>query len=227
MLMKGFSLLEIMVTVAIISIMAGSVVIGFNSFGQTVRLRETAGVITDTVKNLELEMIRREYKKQTVNFEPDYLVVEAEVENQTLPLIWEGLGGDCLPEEEWLKIDNSGSLSPVYLAQRDQYGNNIEIASIKAFTVGKACVAFKDSEETEWQYQVFRGSQGSQIIRFLHFNIRRDDSKDKPTIKPNKYTLEISAPYAAKEFFDDGDPPSGPVTLTIQNDESSEDITLQ
>ena len=59
--MKGFSLLEIMVTVAIIGVMAGSVVVGFNSFGDTVRVRETAGVLTDTVKRLELETIRRDF----------------------------------------------------------------------------------------------------------------------------------------------------------------------
>ncbi len=217
--------MEIMVTVAIISIMSGSVVIGFNSFGETVRVQETAGVITDMVKNLELEMIRRDYKKQTIHFEEDYLVIEAEVENQYLELEWNPSGG-CGADEEELVVKNASPPTPVYLAQRDQYGNNIKITPY--ITASEpVCIEFLESEDTEVQYQVFRSSQVSQIIRFIHFNVRRDGSDESPAIVDNKYTLEISSPYAAKEFYDDGNPPGGPVVLTVKKDDSEEDITLQ
>ncbi|MDH5597223.1 MAG: prepilin-type N-terminal cleavage/methylation domain-containing protein, partial [Candidatus Peregrinibacteria bacterium] len=85
---KGFSLLEIMVVVAIVGIMAGSVVVGFNAFGNTIRTRETAGVLSDLLKGFELETIRRDYQKLTIQFEPAYLVVEADAEGTTLPLEW-------------------------------------------------------------------------------------------------------------------------------------------
>lgn len=222
--MKGFSLLEIMVVVAIIGIMASSVVIGFNSFGETVRTQETAGVITDTLKNFELEMIRRDYVKQTIHFAEQYLVAEAQVESQTLDLEWNGQGA-CPAGEEELKIINSASPAPVYLAQRDQYGNNIEINAFTGNT-DTVCIDFTESGETEWQYQLFTGSDRSQIIRFIHFNIRRGDS-EIATIQGNNITLEMTAPYASKEFLIDGSPPSGPVEITVQNGGDPVTITLQ
>ena len=222
--MKGFSLIEIMVTVAIIAIMASSVVIGFNSFGDTVRTQETAGVITDTIKNLELEMIRRDYVKQTVNFDADYLVIEAEVENQTLELTWNEQGG-CAADEEELGITNETG-SPIYLAQRDEYGNNMQIEP-KTET-GTVCVAFKDSEDTEWQYQLFNGGDRSQIIRFKHFNVRRGSQFDPVQIvSGTDYSLEITAPYASKTFLDSGAPTSDTATLQVQNGGDPVTITLQ
>ena len=228
--MKGFSLLEIMVVVAIISIMAGTVVVGFNSFGETVRTRETAGVITDTIKNLELEMIRREFVKQTVNFEEGYLVVEAQVENQSEDMIleWEGPNGNC----EELKITNPLSGTPVYLAQRDAEDNNMQIDAITDASK-TVPVCFADSDETEWRYQLFKGADRSQVIRFIHFNIRRGSTADYARIADGTdYTLEITAPYASKEIFeiDPNTKEKIPVTqadLTIQNGGDPVEITLQ
>lgn len=216
-----------MVTVAIISIMSGSVVIGFNSFADTVRVRETAGVITDRIKNLELEMIRRDYLKQTIHFEPDYLVAEAQVENQNTDLLlsWNRQGA-CAEGEEELEIENK-SAETIYLAKRDQDDNNMEIKAITPGLVTKECISFKNSEEGEWQYQLFEGGSQSQTIRFLHFNIRRGDDNNLPAINSNDYTLEITAPYASKTFYDDDTLTTDPVTITISNEDSTEDIFLQ
>lgn len=221
--MKGFSLLEIMVTVAIVAIMASSVVIGFNSFGETVRTRETAGVITDTLKNLELETIRRDYKSQLIHFKPDYLVVEVQVENQNpdMTLTWNGRNGNC---EELDIANDTGSV--VYLTQRDQNGNNMQIQAYPGNDT--ICVDFLDSEETEWQYQLFKGGDRSQIIRLIHFNIRRDNSSEKPAIQPpHPYSLKITAPYASKEFYKNDDPWTGSVELELQDGGEPVTITLQ
>ncbi len=227
----GFSLLEIMVTVAIISIMSGSVVIGFNSFGQTVRLQETAGVITDIIKSMELEMIRRDYVKQTIHFEPDYLVAEAEVESQNpdLLLSWNGQGS-CASGEEELAIENK-SAKTIYLAKRDQDDNNMEIKAIapSPAPTPTECITFKDSKETEWQYQLFESGNRSQIIRFLHFNIRRGNDNNLPAIDLNNYTLEITAPYASKTFYDGATLLTGNVEIDVENEgeDSFETIILQ
>jgi len=221
--MQGFSLLEIMVTVAIIAIMASTVVIGFGSFEKTVRTQETAGVISDTIKNLELEMIRRDFVKQTVNFEANYLVIEAEVENQTLDLKW-NREGSCGDDEE-LEITNPSGL-PVYLAQRDKYGNNMQIDAITT-TSDTVCVDFLGSDETEWRYQLFSGSDRSQTIRFVHFNIKRDGNPDNPAIQPNSYTLKITAPYGSKEFYNSGSLITNPVALLVQNGGNPVTLTLQ
>lgn len=227
--MKGFSLLEIMVTIAIISIMAGSVVVGFSSFGQTVRVRETAGVISDTVKNLELEMIRREYDKQIVHFEEDFLVIEARPEGQSLKLNWMGMGGgSCDDDMGRIEVDNSGSPDTIFLAKRDQYGNNLEIVPIGAGMAEDRCVDFYESEETAETYQLFKGSDRSQAIRFIHFNIRRGDlSSNAQVTAGNNYTLELNAPYAAKQYYDGGIPANGTIQLTLSTQDSNETITLQ
>ncbi len=226
----GFSLLEIMVTVAIISIMSGSVVIGFNSFAQTVRLQETAGVITDMIKNMELEMIRRDYVKQTIHFEPDYLVVEAEVESQNpdLLLSWISSTNKCNPGEEELNINNK-SANTIYLAKRDKNANNMEIKAFRHSYKTFECITFKDSEETEWQYQLFESGNRSQIIRFLHFNIRRGNSDPVEITSGNNYTLEITAPYASKTFYSGTTLETGNVEIEVKNKEndSPETITLQ
>ena len=217
-----------MVTIAIISIMAGSVVIGFNSFGQTVRVRETAGVITDTLSNLELEMIRREYSKQTVHFEEDFIVIEAQPESPELTLNWKGMGGDCNSDMGWMEIDNTGSPDTIFLAQRDEYGNNVEIVPIGAGLVVDKCVDFYESDETQWLFQLFKDSKKSQAIRFMHFNIRRSDLAANAKITAGTdYTLEISSPYAAKQYYLNDVPANGTVELTLSTEDSSETVTLQ
>ena len=226
---KGFSLVEIMVVVAIMAIMAVTVVVSFGSFEKTVRVRETAGVITDTIKNLELEMVRRDYAKQTIHFEPNYLISEAEAENQTSSFLlkWDG---KCASGDEKLIADNA-TTSPVYLAQRDAEGNNLNISVIPIMpNPTTICVPFLGSKETEWDYQLFKGSEVSQTIRFLHFNIRRgeDVSQLVTLTNANNYTLQITAPYATKEFYKDDLLEIGEVKLTVGNvDGQTEDIILQ
>ena len=226
--MKGFSLLEIMVTVAIISVMAASVVIGFNGFGATVRLQETAGVITDTVKKLELETVRRDYLTNFVRFETDYLVVESEAKNQTLAVLdYVGVDGtgECATGEAELKVNNSESFG-INLAQRDEYGNNINLSHIPAGDTETICADFSSSEETEWQYQAFGDGKVSQVIRLIHFNIRRDSLTEPVQISDNDYTLEITAPYA-KKIYKDGTSEINEITLELTSgDLDPETVTL-
>lgn len=226
---KGFSLLEIMVVVAIMAIMASTVVVSFGAFEKTVRVRETAGVITDTIKNLELEMIRRDYIGQTIHFEKDYLVSEAEAENQTTSFSLKRADTGACGDKDELEANNSLT-SPVYLAQRDAEGNNLNISVIPASSATPVCVAFLDSKETEWDYQLFQGSAVSQTIRFLHFNVRRGDSpSNRVSIVDNDFTLQITAPYGTKEFYDGSAPTTDEVKLTVENadKDSKEEIILQ
>lgn len=209
-----------MVTVAVIGVMAGSVVVGFNGFGQTVRIQETGGVLTDTLKRLELETIRRDYEKSTVHFEENFLVLESEVEGQTLTLNYFG-PDDCPAGEVKIEVD---ATSQVSLAQRDEYGNNMEISSYGPSGLEEVCINFLDAPETEWQYQAFNSGNKSQVIRFLHFNIRRD-SADPVTVSSNPYTLEISAPYAKKVFYNADLVEAGTVALTLSA-EGSEPLVL-
>lgn len=215
-----------MIVVAIMAIMASTVVIGFNSFGQTIQLQETVGVITDRVKALELETIRRDYQKNIINFEENFMVVESKVVDATLELDYKGIGVGCDPEEVALGIENvSGT---VQLAKRDSEGNNLEITPYTSDET--ACIDFSEADEDEWRYQLFNTSEKSHEIRLIHFNIRRDLGSELPKIKSGtNYTLEISAPYSKKVFYDDDVETIETVELTLElvEDGESEIVRLQ
>ncbi len=217
---QGFSLLEVMVVVAIIAIMATTVSIGFSSFGNTVRVQESAGIIKDTINQLKLETIRKDYMKNTIQFDTNYLIVESEVEGANLDLEWTG---DCL------NIDNTGASNPVLLAQRDQYGNNLNLYTYDIDETECKNVDFETSEEKEWQYQLFYENSYSNIIRFIHFNVNRNALRDLVIIEDNDYSLSIEAPYAKETFYASGTIETGPVTLTVrdEDEENSETLNFQ
>ena len=215
-----------MVTVAIISIMTGSVVVGFGSFGQTIRLQETKGIITDTINNLALEMNQRMYQQQVIHVKENYLIVEAKPVNESLILKWNGQGA-CGPDEEELEADNTGSPDLVHLAYRDRLGNNRRLEGIKPSAKKTFCVNFTDAKDTQWRYQMFGSGRLSQSIRFIHFNIRRGDPDLVRITGGNEYTVELSAPYAAKKLYSNGAPETGHAEISVENEGSTDTIVLQ
>lgn len=218
-----------MVVVAIMAIMAGSVSVGLSSLGDTVRVRETAGVITDIIKKIELESIRREFKKVTINFESDYLALEQESDGDSSSLTWLGMGaGSCEQGEGALHIVNPSPSDPINLAKRDEYGNNIEIQNYDAGADEDICVDFISTDDTQWVYQAFSDTENSQIIRLIHFNVRREGGATEVQITDgNNYTLEIESPYAKKTYYDSGIPATGTVTLELSGQGvTPENLTL-
>lgn len=196
---KGFSLVELMIVITIIAVMSVAGVVGFRGSGDTLVARQVKGIIEDTVKIVELEILGDEYEKSTIHFLSNYLVIVSEPGEISLDLSLGGVSGDC----HNIVAGSDGSL-----IKRDSEGNPIEAVSVKKDET--VCIDFINSMETEVRYQIAFGGEQSEVIRFIHFDVKRE----KPTGvtlggDDIDSTLEISAPYAKKSFSD------GSINLTV------------
>ena len=211
---KGFSLAELIVVVAIISIMSVSGVVGFRYMGDALRVKEVKGLITDTIKKAELEIIREDYTKNTIHFLEDYLIIVSETEDKELDLNL-NMDMDCVEQ------DDDGNL-----IKTDGDDNRLAIDTVLA-TDTYVCEDFNISDEIEWRYQLTRSAgsnkEVSEIIRFIHFNINRETPSGiaiDPTSDVEE-TMIIEAPYAKKTLS------KTPITLEIIGERSTTDLIIQ
>ena len=214
---RGFSLVELIVVISIISVLSVSTVVAFNVFGEALKAKEVAGVITDKIKAAELLVLKGDYQKIDVHFFENYLVLVESPENTDLNLT---LGGECNQNGEGHNVATTDTGN---LHKKDESGNGLGISSLSNSQV---CAPFKDTEEAEWRYQLVQGDQVSSLIRFVNFNI---DSDFTLGVAAAKYRLEIEAPYAKKTLYVDNVAQTTATTLTIQNAEglTGETVTLQ
>lgn len=214
---KGFSLLEIIIVIAIIAIMSTTAVVSFGSFDQTLKVKETGEVIQDTVKRLELEVSRGQYFKNRLVFEKDFLAVESQEENAILPLNYLGLGeGSCNADEIALEIGEGEA--PVYLRKIEENGNDLEI-KVEKFNKTTCIKDFMMAKEREWGYQLFTENQKSNIIRLIHFNLNRSNLMDPIRIESGtEYTLELKSPYGKKQIYKGQVEDEGPIELVLANE---------
>jgi len=206
----AFSLTELIVVVAIISIMSASGVVGFRYMGDTLRTKEAAGVITDTIKKAEMEILREEYTKNTIHFLSDYLVIVSQPEEASMDLEFNGTA--CVTPGD------SGNL-----IKTDEEGNRLGIDTVTAASPPTyTCNDFTASSETEWRYQILSDGEVSDIIRFIHFNIDRVNLSGITTDGNINKTVTIEAPYGKKTITD------GTFDLTVTSPEGhTETLTIQ
>jgi len=178
--------------------------------GDTLRMREAKGIITDTIKKAELEILKEDYQKSTIHFLENYLVVISEPEGNNLELT---LGSPC-PEGHNIQFGSSGDL-----IKKDGEGSTLSAKTVVSGT--DECVEFAGSSETEWQYQVISNGDLSDIIRFIHFNINRTNPSGITISSGVGANMAIEAPYAKKILS------TTPIELTISSGESITDLTIQ
>lgn len=213
---KGFTLLEIMIVVAILAIMASGVTVGLNGFGKTVHVRETAGVIQDIIRELELETVKKDYLKSTIHFKTDYLVVESELEGATLPI--ELNNSDCIQAD-----DEAPEI--VFLNSRNREGNAIQahfFLSNDPYCPGN----FASSGQLHREYQLIdQNGNVSDVIRWIDFNLNQDPGSEAVAIRDNDYIVEVSASYGSKRIYNDSDKvPEATLTLESEDYEESFEI---
>jgi prepilin-type N-terminal cleavage/methylation domain-containing protein len=203
---KGFSLIELIVVISIIAIVSVSGVVGFRQMGDTLRTREAKGIIEDTIKKIELEILKEDYKKSTIHFMSDYLVIVSEPKDATLSLTF--------------NFPNNIDYDAGNLIKTDGDGGRLEI---KTVTAGNENITdFGNSAETEWQYQLSSGGGVSDVIRFVHFNINRENPSGITLSGGEGRTVAIEAPYVKKTITD------GTFDITVTSpEEHTETLTIQ
>jgi len=192
---SGFSLVELLVVVSIVSILSVSSVIGFGYLGDTLKAKEAAGFISDIMKQEELKVLRGDFSKAVVHILADYLVIE-EWQADAIDVLALG-SNDCDSNNYKILYKASGNLT-----QKDQDGNVIQVKPVTSSS--NECIIFKSptNKDLEWNYQLVSGEQSSAVLRFVHFNLQRDDMGGGLTIRSSAGSrVEIFAPYGRKRYF--------------------------
>lgn len=208
-----------------------SSVVGFTQLGEILRIREVKGLMQDVIKQEELKVLRGDFEKVVIHYYEDYLVVEEYLENADLDL---DIASCVLPfdvNNYQLVFDSDQDSN---LTKLDHEGEILEIKSVSAGST--ECINFNDPNQNpsdiEWAFQLTSGSDESNVIRFIHFNLKRDLQKFM-SIDPADAgaKVEISAPYGKKRvfdssgtLFDDSDSPL--VIQVIDESGNSEALTL-
>ena len=214
---KGFTLVELIVVVAIVAVMSVSTVVGFGYFGDVMRSREVAGIISDTLKQEELKVLRGDFESVTIYLLADYMIIEEVLEDSSFSL---NFNGTACASGYQIEFEEDGNL-----IQKDEDGAILKIESV---TPTKCIESFKDSEDIEWSYQLTSGNEFSDIVRFVHFNIQRDNSDNPISITSGVGSkILISAPYAKKTFYSNNSPVGWLELVVDENLNSENTITLR
>ena len=214
----GFSLVELIVVIAIMGILSFSSVVGFGYLGDILKVNEVNSVLQSVVKLEELKVLRGDFEQSTVNFLKDYIVIDQELKDSSLKLqLVKGMG-KC--SEYQLKFLNKGNLKKL-----DKNGKILNIKSVNNDKFSN-CIDFTSSKQTELSYQLVDSGKFSNIIKFVHFNLKRDDLKNPISITEGMGSkIEIKAPYGKKYFYDSQGTmhtdPKNPVKLVIREDRKS------
>jgi prepilin-type N-terminal cleavage/methylation domain-containing protein len=222
---KGFSLVELLVVVGIIAILSVTSIAGFGYLKDTLKTRAVTGLLGDMIKQEELKILRGDFNKSTIYFLADYVVIDEEPADKTLKLSFR-------QTDSCILFDMNDSTPAANLIKKNEEGVNMETKSVAKGS--SECVSFKDSEDLEWNYQLNESEQFSNTVRFIHFNIQRDDLNNPVSITEGAGSkIEVMAPYGKKLIYkNDGtliNNPTDKVNITVKdkNENSSDTITLQ
>lgn len=233
---SGFSLVELLVVVAVVAVLSVSSVVGFGYLGDILKAREVTGFISDNIRQEELKVLRGDFEKVVIHFLPDYLVIEEWPEDIDLGLAFD----PCVDGYQLDYIDFDGSAN---LTKRDEDGAVLAIENVTEVDIGE-CIQFDESEDIEWNYQLTKGNDYSPIIRFIHFNLHREsreqnpisitndkiDSSDYETVLDSggSSQIEIIAPYSKKYiYYNDAVTAIVRITAKDENENSEATLTLQ
>jgi four helix bundle protein len=220
---RGFTLVELLVVVAIVAILSVSSVIGFGYLGNTLKARESAGFLSDIVKQEELKVLRGDFDKAVIHFLSDYLVIEEWPSGAAESLGF--VNTTCNTNDYEIHYAASGNLT-----QKNGDGDVIQVKPVIGSDTGIECPGFLKAKDTEWNFQLTSGDQSSAIIRYVHFNLQRDNIQDPLRLNSNAGAKAVVyAPYGRKRFFDKDGNPKDSLVLQIGNSDEgvSEQVTLQ
>ncbi len=201
---KGFSLVELLIIVSIISIMSSTTVVGLGRMKQALQFRESVAFLSDIVRAQELKVLRGDFEKVVIRFLENYLVIEEYPPESTLELAM----FDCLARTKG-EVDYGVTLgkNEGVLVQKGS-DRVIQTRNLKK-GVFDCQTDFSQSEELEISYQLTRLDEFSPIIKFIHFNLKREASDSlRGAINNPIYIgvgsgsrIEMFAPYSKKLVY--------------------------
>jgi len=213
---RGFSLVELMVTVAIIAIVSGTAYVGLGSFRESVIVQQSIEVLKDTLYIVEQEIVRDEYERATIYFDEEYLRVYAEPEDASLNLDFQ----PACPDDVGVVTSDMGQLKK---------RNEKVTIRIKNVNGDSDCGNFMTSEDLKWEWQMFYNGNVSPNVRYIHYNPNRDTTSDLTITNDDSgfgSYMVIEGPYVSKSFFDSTGTEVDELTLTLTDDDNEEIFTI-
>ena len=211
---RAFSLIELMVVVAIMAIMASGAVIGLGRTTDDMAVRESANHIKDVIQKAELVALQGEVAIE-IRFLPGFLVIN-EVYGETPSRIT--IDGACAPPYEGFSVAGTGKVTQT----TDLHGMGFET---ELYDNGPAsqpfCFDFDSAPDTEWTFR-FESGEEYGVIRYAHFNLLRDP--------PGKLALDtggddlrmvITGPQIGRKYFRNGENVSGLSFSLVDTDDPS------
>lgn len=213
----GFSLVELLVVISIVAILSVSSIVGFGYLGDILKAREVTSLLSDAIKQEELKVLRGDFGKSIIHFLPDYVVIEEQPEGADLNL---SLGDDSgCADGHNINFTDSGNL-----IQKDKDGMVMQIKSVEP---PFECIEFKEAEEIEWSYQLIREKKFSNVIRFIHFNLQRENLLNPISITGGADSkIEIMAPYGKRKIYDAGDQLVNLLDIIVEDESKNTSDTL-
>jgi hypothetical protein len=160
------------------------------------------------VSHEALKVLRGDFRKAVIHFKENYLIIE-EWEETSAPIL--SLGGAC-GDNYNLSYSANGNLTKT--------NGEGEVLDILAVQNGlQDCENFTVSPDAEWQFQLAENGSVSAVIRFLHFNLNREDISNPFRVDDAVAgsRLEIRAPYAKKSLHNALDEVVETLELTVSD----------
>src|SRR5690606_39184916 len=191
---KGFTLVELLVVISILSVMGVGAIVGFGNMGDQFATRQAASVIGDFMTQLEAEILMGKYEKSTLYFQPDYLMAISEPKGSQAILKW-------IPEKDEICGQNQHNLANFEagnLLIKNEQGNVLKIKAMVDDTF--KCLDFKASDDLQWQVQLRNDEAYSPVIRWVRFHF--DPEKKRGLVLNAKNArLELQGPYASRRLY--------------------------
>ena len=219
---KAFTLIELMVVVAIMAIMSVGASVGFQSFFQYVTVQNASGYLQTVISQLSTEVSDNDYKKSSVYFEDRYLLVDSRSVNADLTLGWEKVlvaTPDCQVGDIKLKSSDD--------AQLLEGGANDTPSTVQMSQNEEICVNPFKYKEPETIYDLQAGRAFSNQIRIFPLDLEKGNSSGA-YIEANDYQLDILGQYGKKKRYKAGNllDDSTPATLIIKSTDGEAEVTF-
>ena len=190
----GFTLIELVVVTGIVGVMSVAGIIGFKSMQETIVDQQSVKVVQDLIDRTKLEVLQGESEGSKLYVDQgEYMIVETVPSGAVL-----GLSFD--PTTNELSITSDAKLY-----KKDKDGNVLSLETVVdgyEFEV----TDFDESDETEWHYQLVSGSDYSPVVKFVHFNVNRENPKTTTISAVTDLSyVEYLPPYNNPAFYKEND----------------------